>query len=241
MIGFLLIDKPIGITSHDVVDRIRRITGEQRVGHAGTLDPLASGLLIIGVGRDATKHMQELSGLDKEYLATFVLGASSETDDAEGKIQSFPPKTITEAELKSAISKLTGHLEQMPPRFSAKKVHGQKSYEAARLGQTLEIKPSHITVYKMDLLPFPSNTIHTTCFPLTTPFRLDVLITCSTGTYIRALARDLGQLLGTGGYVEKLRRTKIGNFKIEQALLLDNLLPDLTTTLIPVHKIVPMR
>ena len=224
----------MGITSHDVVDRIRRITGEQRVGHAGTLDPLASGLLIIGVGRDATKHMQELAGLNKEYLATFILGASSETDDAEGKIQALPPKTITEEELKSAISKLTGNLEQMPPRFSAKKVHGQKSYEAARLGQTLEIKPSQITVYEISL----KNQL---TFPATTPFRLDVLITCSTGTYIRALARDLGQLLGTGGYVEKLRRTKIGNFKIEQAVLLDNLLPNLTTTLIPVHKIVPTR
>lgn len=224
----------MGITSHDVVDRIRRITGEQRVGHAGTLDPLASGLLIIGVGRDATKHMQELAGLNKEYLATFILGASSETDDAEGKIQALPPKTITEEELKSAISKLTGNLEQMPPRFSAKKVRGQKSYEAARLGQTLEIKPSHITVYEISL----KNQL---TFPATTPFRLDVLITCSTGTYIRALARDLGQLLGTGGYVEKLRRTKIGNFKIEQAVLLDNLLPNLTTTLIPVHKIVPTR
>ncbi len=217
MDGFLLIDKPAGITSHDAVDAVRHITGERRVGHAGTLDPFATGLLIVGVGRRATKEMARLVGLDKTYEAVFALGASSDTDDRTGviKIPSTKFQIPSEADIRTAMASFAGEIEQVPPRYSAVKIRGQKMYEAARKGKTLEAKPRRVRISAFDLLEPP--TIHDSrC-------TLHVKISCSSGTYIRALARDLGAKLGTGGYVEELRRTRIGPFGVSSAVTLEAL------------------
>ncbi|TAL50583.1 tRNA pseudouridine(55) synthase TruB [Patescibacteria group bacterium] len=224
--GFLLIDKPAGITSHDVVDRVRRLTGERRVGHAGTLDPFATGLLIVGVGRFATREMEKLVGLDKEYEAVFVLGASSTTDDTEG--------TITEASVvwsPDAINQFIGEIEQVPPTYSAIKVGGKKMYEAAREGKPIEGKARRVKVYSFELRNHPQ--------PLLKKEggRIAVTIRCSSGTYIRSLARDLGRALGGGGYVEELRRTQIGPFSVTQASTLESLVGRVETALIPVSQL----
>lgn len=214
MEGFLLIDKPTGMTSHDVVNRVRRLTGEKRVGHAGTLDPFASGLLIVGIGRPATREMSKLVGLDKTYDAVFMFGVSSDTDDKTGVITPSPIDHIGEEELAAILKSYTGPIKQIPPDYSAIKIKGQKMYEAARKGNALEAEPRSVTVYRF----FPKG-----------PFfedRLAVTIECSSGTYIRALARDIGADLGGGAYVEELRRTKIEPFDIEEAIELDKLTPD---------------
>lgn len=228
MEGFLLIDKPDGLTSHDVVNRVRRLTGEKRVGHAGTLDPFATGLLIVGVGRMATREFPKLVGLDKEYEAVFALGGTSDTDDRTGRIEirnsKFQGNHASNFEFQSsvlsAISSLTGPILQIPPAYSAIKIGGKKMYEAAREGKPLEAKPRAVTVYSFDILPssLPSNFESQSSI-----FFLSVRISCSTGTYIRSLARDLGAALGTGGYVQELRRTSIGPFSIADASLLSDL------------------
>ncbi|MBI4592395.1 tRNA pseudouridine(55) synthase TruB [Candidatus Uhrbacteria bacterium] len=225
--GFLLIDKPAGITSHDVVDRVRRLTGERRVGHAGTLDPFATGLLIVGVGRVATREMEKLVELDKEYEAVFVLGASSTTDDTEGVITSEPVVWSSDA-----INQFIGEIEQIPPTYSAIKVEGKKMYDAAREGKPIEGKARKVTVYsfEFEIPPLASlgrDDINTT--------RLKVQIRCSSGTYIRALARDLGKVLGGGGYVEELRRTHIEPFSINQASTLESLEGRVESAIIPVQ------
>ena len=212
MEGFLLIDKPQGITSHDVVDRVRRLTGEKRVGHAGTLDPFATGLLIVGVGRVATREMEKLVGLDKVYLATFVLGGTSDTDDRTGLIQqTLSPRIIERDEIEKVFSSFLGEIQQRPPAYSAIKIGGKKMYEAAREGKPLEAKPRTVTIHSIELL----DQIDEHAFSLR--------IACSTGTYIRAIARDLGEQLGVGGYVGELRREQIGPFSIEEAKTLEEL------------------
>ena len=224
--GFLLIDKPAGITSHDVVDRVRRLTGERRVGHAGTLDPFATGLLIVGVGRGATREMQKLVGLDKKYEAVFVLGKSSTTDDPEGVITDAPlNKEFTIHDLTPFI----GEIEQIPPTYSAIKVGGKKMYEAAWEGKPIEGKPRLVRIFDIGLIG-PMGPIG----PIT---KIRVHIHCSSGTYIRALARDLGRALGGGGYVEELRRTTIGPFHVENAHTLEALPDQLPEALIPVETI----
>jgi len=215
MTGFLLIDKPDGPTSHDVVNTVRRATGEKRVGHAGTLDPFATGLLLVGVGREATREFPKLVGLDKEYEAVFALGATSDTDDRTGRVVATEnTQNPTDEDIQRAMQTLVGEIEQLPPNYSAIKVGGRKAYDAARKGETLELKPRRVTVHSFELLKpithTPSPTLH-------------VRIHCSTGTYIRALARDLGAKLGTGGYVQELRRTTIGSWKIEEATVLSAL------------------
>ncbi len=219
--SYLLIDKPAGLTSHDVVNRVRRATGVRRVGHAGTLDPFATGLLIVGVGREATREFQKFVGLDKTYEATFVLGASSDTDDVTGTIQPQGYRRGTagvEKDIQKVLAQFTGEIEQVPPAYSAVKISGKKMYEAAREGKPLEAKPRKVTIYSIELQKSPSlNDSTTQSLPLT--------IHCSSGTYIRALARDLGRALGTGGYVESLRRTAIGPFSIHEATTLENLSP----------------
>ena len=215
--GFLLIDKPAGMTSHDVVDRVRRMTGERRVGHAGTLDPFATGLLIVGVGRVATREMEKLVGLDKEYEAVFVLGASSTTDDTEGEITSEPlslPLQPTTYNLQPILKKFIGEIEQIPPTYSAIKIGGKKMYEAAREGKPIQGKARKVTVRGFSIGPIS---------PIGPILKIPVHIACSSGTYIRALARDLGRALGGGGYVEELRRTVIGPFSIAQASTLESL------------------
>ncbi len=226
MEGFLLIDKPAGMTSHDVVDRVRRVTGIRKVGHAGTLDPFATGLLIVGVGRPATREMQKLVGLDKTYEAVFMFGAQSDTDDREGEITPAPIDSVGEKEIRAVFESYTGVIEQIPPAYSAIKVKGQKMYEAARKGEVLEVKPRRVTVYRMDAQ-----------FPMCED-RIAVTIECSSGTYIRALARDIGKDLGGGGYVEELRRTKIGTFSIDDAQTLDRLSSEnVAEHLFPVEKV----
>lgn len=211
---FLLINKPAGITSHDVVDRMRRITGERRVGHAGTLDPFATGLLIVGVGRESTKQLDTFLKLDKSYRATFHLGATADTDDCTGVITStvdaVPP---SEAIVAQALTKLRGPLNQTPPMYSAKKIAGKKLYELARQGVIITRAPAAVTVYRLELLNYR--------WPL---FELD--IDCSSGTYIRSLAHDLGAVLNVGGYVETLMRTSIGNYKLTDAITLSELTSD---------------
>lgn len=215
--SFLLIDKPVGLTSHDIVDQVRRATGERRVGHAGTLDPFASGLLIVAVGRESTKKISKFVGLDKVYEATFVLGAASDTDDRTGKITPMLlPPDLTEEKIKAAMKQFVGNIEQIPPAYAAIKISGKKMYEAARAGHPLEAKARTVTIFEFALLekikPRHSNTPS-----LKHSITLKTKIHCSSGAYIRALARDLGQALGTGGYVAELRRTAIGPYYVENA------------------------
>jgi tRNA pseudouridine55 synthase len=214
--GFLLVNKPAGITSHDVVDRIRRITGIRKVGHAGTLDPFATGLLIIGVGRSATREMQALQGLDKAYEALFVLGASSDTDDKEGKItQKICTKDITNESIDHSLKDFLGTIEQIPPMYAAIKVKGKKLYELAREGKTIERKAREVTIYNYQRTSDPVAHEST--------YKISFSITCSTGTYIRALARDLGEKFGGGGYVEALERTSISHISLKNAQTLEEI------------------
>lgn len=208
----LLIDKPAGITSHDVVDRVRRIMNTRRVGHAGTLDPFATGLLIIGVN-SATKQLTALVGVDKEYIATAYLGATSTTDDTEGEItqaEVFTPPTQQQVE--SALEHFHCTYEQTAPIYSAKKVGGKKLYELARkgLGHTVVLPTKLVTIHDIELLSLDSHLL---------TFR----VKSSSGTYIRALARDIGACLGCGAYLTALRRTKIGSYDISQAQTIEQL------------------
>jgi len=210
---FLLIVKPAGMTSHDVVNQVRRISGERKVGHAGTLDPFATGLLVIGVGREMTKQLGDLVGLDKEYEATFILGARSETDDTEGPIvPDSNPREVSRQEIETAMQKFIGQIDQIPPKYAAIKVKGKKLYEAARAGEEIERKPRQVRIDQFELLDTVDNNR-----------KLTLRIKCGSGTYIRAIARDLGEDLEIGGYVEQLRRTKVGSFNIKDAIPLKDL------------------
>jgi tRNA pseudouridine55 synthase len=208
----IFVDKPAGMTSHDVVDRARNIFHTRRVGHAGTLDPFATGLLILGIGK-ATKELTPLVGLDKTYLATLKLGETSTTDDPEGEITPFTVSTIpTPAEIRAALHSFVGTHDQVTPLYSAKKVGGKKMYELARkgLGDTVARPIKQVTIHKLDLLDY--------AYP-----ELKVEIDCTSGTYIRALARDIGEKLGCGAYLTELRRTRIGEYLIENAQTLEAL------------------
>lgn len=211
----LLIDKPPGITSHDVVDRVRKITGERTVGHAGTLDPFATGLLLVAVGRNETKNIAQFVGMKKTYEAEFCIGRTSTTLDPEGTITEGPVVTVSPETLTAAMASLTGDIFQIPPMHSAIKIGGKKLYDLARKGIDVDRPPRPVTIFTFDLLtPY-------TLQP--TSYNLRFRIQCSSGTYIRALARDLGALLGTVGYVTQLRRTAIGDFRVEDAVALDAL------------------
>src|SRR5690348_9141752 len=202
------------MTSHDVVARIRRLAGTRKVGHAGTLDPMATGVLVIGVEK-ATRLLGYLTLTEKEYAATMRLGQSTSTDDAEGEITGGGPAGRVSAEtLDGAVAGLTGEIEQVPPAVSAIKVDGQRAYRLTRAGAAPELKPRPVTVYE---------------FTVTAVRRdgdlldVDATVRCSSGTYIRALARDLGAALGTGGHLTRLRRTRVGGYRIEDARTLDQL------------------
>jgi tRNA pseudouridine55 synthase len=221
---FLLIDKPAGITSHDVVDKLRRITGERTIGHAGTLDPFATGLLIVAVGRDATKHLQMYVGMDKEYEAEIVLGETTPTLDPESEVIDVSKLeghriVVTKDELKQAMKKLTGEIGQIPPMHSAIKKGGKKLYELARQGIEIEREPRPVTIHE-----FKQTSKTSADYRL--PVTISTLIVCSSGTYIRALARDLGESLGSGGYLSALRRTKIGKYEVKDAATLKTLTPE---------------
>ncbi len=228
--GFLLIDKPAGMTSHDVVDRVRRFTGIRKVGHAGTLDPFATGLLIVGVGRAATKKMQKLVGLDKKYEAQVVLGVQSDTDDKDGVLVAAP---ITTPFTKDALKPFIGEIEQIPPSYSAIKIGGKKMYEEARKGKPMKAPARQVTVYAIEIQKPPSlraneesaaipsreiaTSVNDKLPPRNDTYVLSLAIHSSSGTYIRSIARDLGESLGGGGYVQELRRTSIGPFSIDES------------------------
>lgn len=209
--GFLLIDKPAGWTSFDVVAKLRGLTGIRKIGHAGTLDPFATGLLIVAVGREATKRISEFVKLDKEYIAVLRLGAHSDSFDSDGNIININSAQDPGREkVEAIVKKFIGAQKQIPPMFSAKKINGRKLYELARQGRTVERKPADIVVYRAEIINF--------AWP-----NLEIRFCVSSGTYIRALARDIGRALGTGAYLSVLKRTKIGLFQIEEASRLADL------------------
>jgi len=211
--GIVVVDKPTGLTSHDVVARLRRLAGTRRVGHAGTLDPMATGVLVVGIGQ-ATRLLGHLALTDKDYDATIRLGASTTTDDAEGEIiaeaEGEALTEITDAAIAAAITDLTGDIEQVPSAVSAIKVDGVRAYKRARAGETVELAPRRVHIAAFDVLARRGAD-------------LDVHVSCSTGTYIRALARDLGAALGVGAHLTALRRTRVGGFTIEKARTLSQL------------------
>lgn len=215
--GILLVDKPQGMTSHDVVARVRRLSGTRKVGHAGTLDPMATGLLMLGIG-DATRLLHYLVGLDKEYTATIRLGWGTTTDDAEGEpLAAAPAETVARIDagaLASAMAELTGAIEQVPSSVSAIKVGGKRAYQRVRGGETVELaaRPVHVAEFELVDERRGAATID-----------LDVRVVVSSGTYVRALARDLGAALGVGGHLTALRRTRVGRFSVADAPALEQL------------------
>jgi tRNA pseudouridine55 synthase len=212
--GIVVVDKPAGMTSHDVVGRCRRIFATRRVGHAGTLDPMATGVLVVGIER-ATKILGLLTATSKSYAATIRLGQSTSTDDADGELlQSVSTEHVTAAAIAEAIEPLRGDINQVPSAVSAIKVGGRRAYQLAREGHAvqLEARPVRIDRFETVDLRRGSDVID-----------LDVEVDCSSGTYIRALARDLGDALGVGGHLTSLRRTSVGRFDLSQAVSLDDL------------------
>jgi len=215
--GLLLVDKPAGMTSHDVVSKVRKLAGTRKVGHAGTLDPMATGLLVLGI-ESATKLLTFVVGADKTYLATIRLGASTITDDREGDVieQATLEKIIavTNEQIEIELSKLRGVIQQVPSAVSAIKVNGEKAYDRVRAGEVFELKSREVTISKLEVVgEIRRETNH---------IDLDIIVDCSSGTYVRAIARDLGAALGVGGHLTELRRTRIGKFNVEDAMKLDS-------------------
>lgn len=210
MFGFLNIYKPKGMTSHDVVAVLRKITQIRQIGHTGTLDPFAEGVLPICIGK-ATRLIEYLED-DKEYLATVQFGKNTTTYDIEGEITESFVNRITQEDLELALNNFRGEIEQLPPIYSAIKVNGKKLYEYARKGETVEIKPRKVTISKLELKKFDYE-----------KQTAELLIACSKGTYIRSIAYDLGQHLKCGGYLTKLVRTKAGAFTIDTSIHLDGI------------------
>lgn len=213
--GLVVIDKSGGWTSHDVVARMRRLAKTRKVGHAGTLDPMATGVLILGIGR-GTKLLGHLALHDKEYLATIRLGQTTVTDDAEGEVlRDIPTDGVTEAAVRRAIADLTGPIMQRPSAVSAIKVDGRRAYARVRAGETVELPARPVVVNRFDLVEMRGGQAGA-------PLLLDVAVECTTGTYIRALARDLGAALGVGGHLVALRRTRVGGFTLADAVDLES-------------------
>ncbi len=212
--GLVIVDKPGGVTSHDVVGRCRRIFGTRKVGHAGTLDPMATGVLVVGIER-ATKILGLLTVTDKSYAATIRLGQTTSTEDAEGELlQTVSAAGVTEAEIDGAVAALRGDIDQIPSAVSAIKVDGQRAYKLAREGQTVELAPRKVRINRFDVLAVRRHD---------GLVDVDVEVDCSSGTYIRALARDVGSALRVGGHLTALRRTAVGRFGLDEARTLDEL------------------
>lgn len=205
MFGFINVYKPKGITSHDVVAKLRRATKIKQIGHTGTLDPFAEGVLPVCIGK-ATRLIEYLKD-DKEYLATVQFGAATNTFDTEGEFTSKSTQKINRGDLEKELENFRGEILQTPPIYSALKVNGKKLYEYAREGKSVEIEPRKVTIYKLELKSFDEATQ-----------MAELLISCSKGTYIRSIANDLGQNLGCGGYLTKLIRTKAGAFVVENSV-----------------------
>ena len=214
--GLLLVDKPSGCTSHDVVGRLRHVLRTRRIGHAGTLDPMATGLLVLAVDR-STKLLGHLSLTDKTYLATIRLGQQTDTDDADGLVVAASPvDTLADGDIAAGVAALTGPLLQVPSSVSAIKVDGRRAYDRVRAGETVELAARPVTVSRFEILGAPRR------LPVggdrQAVIDLDVAVDCTTGTYIRSLARDLGAALGVGGHLTRLRRTMVGPFDVTDAV-----------------------
>lgn len=213
--GLIVVDKPGGMTSHDVVARIRRLARTRKVGHGGTLDPMATGVLIIGVGR-ATRLLTYVIGSDKSYTATIRLGQATVTDDAEGEVVTTTPAGhLTDDAIRAGLAALTGEIDQVPSAVSAIKIDGQRAYKRVRGGEQVKLAARRVTVSRLDVLAIRH--------PAPEVVDVDVDVTCSSGTYIRAIARDLGAALGVGGHLTVLRRTAVGNFTLAEAATVDKL------------------
>ncbi|MDD2764417.1 MAG: tRNA pseudouridine(55) synthase TruB [Opitutaceae bacterium] len=228
--GILLVDKPRGFTSHDVVARLRRKLAMKRIGHAGTLDPMATGLLIMLVGR-ATRISQYLTNLDKEYEGTIELGRTTNSQDADGEVmETRPVSALTEEQVRTAMQAFLGDQYQTPPMFSAIKIDGVPLYKKARRGEEVVREPRFIRVSAYELTRF--------ALP-----HLDFRLRCSKGTYVRTLAHDLGQKLGCGAHLSALRRTATDKFRIDAALPLEEIerlpVPEIAKRLLPVYEVVP--
>jgi len=207
--GILVIDKPSGMTSHDVVDAVRRLTGIKKVGHAGTLDPMATGVLVVCLGQ-ATRVVEYLMDSDKVYEAQVRLGVTTDTHDAQGKVTGTFEVNVTEEQVRQALSSFVGCIQQVPPMYSALKRYGTPLYELARRGVTMKRRPRSVTIYGIALLDLA-------------PPQFTVRVICSRGTYIRALARDLGERLGCGAHLTRLTRLASGRLTLDEAVSLDEL------------------
>jgi tRNA pseudouridine55 synthase len=205
--GLLIVDKPSGCTSHDVVATLRRLIGTRRVGHAGTLDPMATGVLLLGMGR-ATRLLGHLALTDKEYSATIRLGQSTVTDDAEGEVTGGSPAgALTDAQIEACVASFRGQLSQVPSAVSAVKVAGRRAHARVRAGEDVRLPPRSVRVHSMDIVAIDRAGVSGGTIDV------DVTVACSTGTYIRALARDIGAQTGVGGHVTHLRRTRVGSYR----------------------------
>jgi tRNA pseudouridine55 synthase len=212
--GLVVVDKPGGVTSHDVVGRCRRIFGTRKVGHAGTLDPMATGVLVVGIER-ATKILGLLTATDKSYAATIRLGQTTSTEDAEGEVlQSVSAHDVTDAQVRDAVAELRGDIAQIPSAVSAVKVAGKRAYQLVREGRAVELAARNVRIDRFDVLAIRRHG---------DLVDVDVAVDCSSGTYVRALARDVGAALGVGGHLTALRRTRVGRFGLDQARTLDEL------------------
>lgn len=219
--GFVVVDKPQGWTSHDVVGRMRRLAGTRKVGHAGTLDPMATGVLVLGIGK-ATRLLTYVVGAEKDYDATIRLGVATTTDDAEGEVAAVAGpgavERVDRAALHAAVGDLTGDIEQVPTSVSAIKVDGKRAYALVRAGEEVALQARPVTVSRFDVLDVRAATADEG--PV---LDVDVRVTVSSGTYVRALARDVGAALGTGGHLTALRRTRVGGYDLAGARTLDQL------------------
>lgn len=212
--GFLVVDKAGAMTSHDVVAVARKALGTKKVGHAGTLDPMATGVLVLGFG-NGTRLLQYITDGDKSYTATIVLGASTVTDDHEGEVLSTTDASaVSDEEIKSALSKMVGEIAQRPSSVSAVKVDGERAYDRVRAGEVFELDARTVTISKLDVLAIRH---------LEKTTEVDIEVTCSAGTFIRAIARDLGSALSVGGHLRVLRRTRVAGFPISSAITFEQL------------------
>ena len=217
--GLVVVDKPAGITSHDVVARVRRLAGTRKVGHAGTLDPMATGVLVLGLNR-ATRLLGHLTLTDKAYAATVRLGVTTTTDDAEGEVaDSRSTAGLTETAVRDALAAFVGEIDQVPSAVSAIKVDGRRAYARVRAGEQVDLPARRVTVHSIEVTAVDLERAS-----------VDLEVRCSSGTYVRAIARDLGAALGVGGHLTALRRTAVGPFLIDEAHTLDALADEFTMT-----------
>ncbi|MGL5857782.1 MAG: tRNA pseudouridine(55) synthase TruB [Angustibacter sp.] len=234
--GVVVVDKPAGWTSHDVVARTRRFLGTRKVGHAGTLDPMATGVLVLGVGR-ATRLLTHLVGVDKSYAATIRLGAATVTDDADGDVTDWcDTAVVSQAAVHAGVGRLTGRIRQVPSAVSAVKVDGRRSYARVRSGEHVDLPARDVVIHRFDVLAWRPAAVgeHQV-------LDLDVEVDVSSGTYVRALARDLGRDLGVGGHLIALRRTRVGPFSVDDACPLDHVAAHLQTMAQAAGRLFPVR